>query len=83
MKYFALSLIIMDGFYYYESDEEDRVSALREYLKGFFNSEKFNDQYFDVIADVKKRNTISNYKTALKRVLFTYCFKLLAYRERE
>ncbi len=85
MKYFALTLIIMDGFYYYETDdnEEDKVSLLREYLKEFFNSEKFNDQYYDIIADVKKRNIIANYKSNVKRVLFTYCFKLLAYRVQE
>jgi hypothetical protein len=83
MRYFALCLIIMDSFYYYENNEEDNVSALRDYLRAFFESEKFNDKYYDIIADVKKRNTISNYKTSVKRVLFTYCFKLLAYRERK
>jgi len=83
MKYFALCLIIMDGFYYYENDEDDNISALREYLKKFFESEKFNEQYYDIVADVKKRNIITNYKMSVKRVLFTYCFKLLAYRGQE
>jgi len=83
MKYLALCFIILDGFLDYEGTDEDETQRLYEYLKLFFESEKFNDEYYKIIYDFKRETYLPAYKNNVKRVLFTYCFKLQAYRSRE
>ena len=83
MKYLAQCFIILDGFLDYEGTEDDETQRLYEYLKEFFESEKFNDEYYKMIYDYKRENSLPSYKNNVKRVLFNYCFKLQAYRSRE
>lgn len=83
MKYLALCFIIMDGFLDYDKTNEEEVLDLYQYLKEFFESEIFNNKYYEMIFDIKRENTLPTYKNNVKRVLFSYCFKLHAYRGRE
>jgi hypothetical protein len=83
MKYMAPCFIIMDGFLDYEKTNEDEIIDLYQYLKDFFESEKFNKEYYEIIYDIKRENSLPSYKNNVKRVLFSYCFKLHAYRARE
>jgi len=82
MKYLALAFIIMDGFNEYEKPYDEMTLNIQEYLKEFFQSEKFNE-YYENIASVKREESLANYRDNVKRVLFSYCFKLEAYRGRE
>ena len=82
MKILALCFIIMDGFSEYEKPYEDSSLNIQQYLKEFFEDKKF-DEYYENIANVKKQESIADYKNTVKKVIFSYCFKLEAYRARE
>lgn len=78
MNYLAASFIIMDRFDDTTKEYDDDTINLQVYLSTLFESPDFIKKYFDKFVNVKNEENKVNYMVYSKRIIFSYCYKILS-----
>jgi len=76
MQYLAAALDILEKM-------NIRGEEFDDYMIKVLNDDKLFNIYYKNLFDPKKENVIPNYKTKMKKVLFTYCFKIYNIRNQK